>query len=156
MQPKVVRILEPTDMNQYDILNPENQSKVAITSLLKCNQSINSACKKDTVFAQHPNDLLEGISDMFINANLSCNFAKKTQKTGWEVLSSSILNKLHPGNAIFKQQLQKLQVNKENFVTESAQKTKSKRRVRNTKPESLKRLPSILTEVKNVQRYRPW
>jgi hypothetical protein len=39
---------------------------------------------------------------MFINADLSCNFAKKNQNIDWGVLSSSILNKLHPSNAIWR------------------------------------------------------
>ena len=65
---------------------------------------------------------------MFIHADLSWNFAKKRKKVGWDVLSNSILNKLHPGNAIFKQQLHKLQVDKENFQEEKKKKEKHSRK----------------------------
>lgn len=73
---------------------------------------------RDHTYANHPNDLLDGISDMFINAELSTNFAKKNKKIGWDTLSGSILNSLHPGNAIFAQQLRKMKVNKENYKEE--------------------------------------
>lgn len=81
----------------------------------------------DTV-AQNPNDLLEGISDMFVNAQLSCNFAKKNQKIDWTILSSSILNKLHPGNAIFRQQINKLKQEKENYQEQQMKNEKKRRR----------------------------
>jgi hypothetical protein len=64
---------------------------------------------------------------MFINAHLSCNFAKKNKKIGWDTLSTSILNKLHPGNTIFKQQLGKMQAEKEKFLPIKPNKRLSKR-----------------------------
>lgn len=57
-QPKVVRILEPNDQNIE-----ENQNVP---------QTVNSDSihKNLSLIAQNPNDLLEGISDMFIKAEL--------------------------------------------------------------------------------------
>lgn len=81
---------------------------------------------KDRTFANNPNDLLEGISDMFIKADLQPNFAKKNQKVGWDTLSGSILNKLHPSNAIFRQQLNKMKHEKENYIEEQQKIKKAK------------------------------
>jgi hypothetical protein len=95
---KMVRILEPS----YNLTTEESNESDCVPLKLS----------KNKVFADCPNDLLAGISDMFINADLSCNFAKKHKKIGWDTISTSILNKLHPGNAIFQQQLGKMQLKK--------------------------------------------
>lgn len=105
---KMVRILEPTDTNKQekDSVNLPN---------------FNSSLTHKGVFADNPNDLLKGISDMFVRAELSCNFAKKQSKIGWNTLSSTILNRLHPGNEIFQQQLAKMKQEKENYESETKQ-----------------------------------
>mmetsp|Transcript_31911 Transcript_31911/g.28267 ORF Transcript_31911/g.28267 Transcript_31911/m.28267 type:complete len:266 (+) Transcript_31911:118-915(+) len=118
-----------TDLLNYDIDKPQELS----------------LCK-DKVYANQPSDLLEGISEMFIHADLSCNFAKREKKIGWNVLSKSILNKLYPGNAIFNQQLDKLKVEKENFEVEQKKSKKTRKRSKNLLSlisNSSRRMPTI-------------
>ncbi|CAI2372228.1 unnamed protein product [Moneuplotes crassus] len=115
--PKMVRIVDPEPYFQSsrsssaDSHGKENNNKERLQKGIK-----------NKVYADQPSDLLEGISDMFVYADLSCNFAKNNKKIGWDVLSNSILNKLHPGNAIFTQQLSKMKLAKENFNIETKEK----------------------------------
>ena len=130
-QPKVVRILEPIDSNKESKWDSQQINKNLISQ------------KKTWTFAQNPYELLKGISDMFVKADLSWNFAKKSQKVGWSELSNSILNKLHPSNAIFMQQIDRLKKEKENYQLDQQRlDNKRKRRKRNSINHSLKRVPS--------------
>ena len=64
-QPKVVRILEPKNSN---LNNNFGETKLNNSNILY---------SKTSTFAKNPYDLLEGISDMFINAELCWDFTKQ-------------------------------------------------------------------------------
>ena len=118
-------------MRILDPLIQSSESDLSLYDDLENDQPRQAFGKKPGICAEQPSDLLEGISDMFIHANLSCNFAKRTKQIGWNVLSKSILNKLYPGNAIFKQQLNKLKVDKENYEVEQKKQKRGRKKSKN-------------------------
>uniref|UniRef100_A0A7S3J5Y5 Uncharacterized protein n=1 Tax=Euplotes harpa TaxID=151035 RepID=A0A7S3J5Y5_9SPIT len=107
----------PTDYDQKLVMQAMTKPEPTKCSIIEEEKISDRKLKSAKNVCSDPNQLLEGISDMFINSELGVNYVSKN-KVDWNVLSNSILNKFAPTHNIFHQQLEKMKSTQLDYLHE--------------------------------------